>query len=396
MKIKAVCEETGLTDRAVRYYIDEGLIRPEFTENYVGRRSYDFSLEDISLLSDISTLRKFGFTVSEVKDIIIDPSRSSQIIKAVKERKYCEIQNNTAAISVLEKMDFSKPYTLPEIAAELEGFTRFAPLPAEDNRLSNKAIIRLLIYTVLSTLGVVFIIFPIFCFVWTIMIMRAHEYLSFDVVYVTVCVCLMCAPLFLSLIFKIFNRRIKTNFGVRLILYIISYLCLYMGLFAFAYTDVSSYTTDMNNYLEFGKDDWAQSQKNEDFIANVFPEEPFESSRGEIGKYYYRGVVGYSGGDMELFAEWTLNEESFNKEVNRVKYYLSNYDSIKDDFKTIQLGDFSCLFSSNRENWYLSADDLFSCKFFAYNAKTNTVRYYFGDGQYYCFGDDSLCVNLEW
>lgn len=45
MKIKAVCEETGLTDRAVRYYIDEGLIRPEFTENYIGRRSYDFRLK---------------------------------------------------------------------------------------------------------------------------------------------------------------------------------------------------------------------------------------------------------------------------------------------------------------------------------------------------------------
>ena len=62
MKIKAVCEETGLTDRAVRYYIDEGLIKPEFTENYVGRRSYDFTFEDISLISDISTRRNFGFT----------------------------------------------------------------------------------------------------------------------------------------------------------------------------------------------------------------------------------------------------------------------------------------------------------------------------------------------
>lgn len=27
MKIKAVCEQTGLTDRTIRYYIEEGLRR---------------------------------------------------------------------------------------------------------------------------------------------------------------------------------------------------------------------------------------------------------------------------------------------------------------------------------------------------------------------------------
>jgi DNA-binding transcriptional MerR regulator len=43
MKIKAVCERTELTDRTIRYYIEEGLISPAFTENYLGRKSFDFS-----------------------------------------------------------------------------------------------------------------------------------------------------------------------------------------------------------------------------------------------------------------------------------------------------------------------------------------------------------------
>ena len=30
MKIKSVCEQTGLTDRAIRYYIEEKLISPSF------------------------------------------------------------------------------------------------------------------------------------------------------------------------------------------------------------------------------------------------------------------------------------------------------------------------------------------------------------------------------
>ena len=32
MKIKAVCEQTGLTDRTIRYYIEEGLISPIFIQ----------------------------------------------------------------------------------------------------------------------------------------------------------------------------------------------------------------------------------------------------------------------------------------------------------------------------------------------------------------------------
>ena len=50
MKIKAVCEATGLTDRTVRYYIEEGLLSPKYTENYLGRKNYDFSQQDIKNL----------------------------------------------------------------------------------------------------------------------------------------------------------------------------------------------------------------------------------------------------------------------------------------------------------------------------------------------------------
>ena len=45
MKMKEVCEKTGLTDRAVRLYIENGLVSPKYNENYMGRRNIDFSLE---------------------------------------------------------------------------------------------------------------------------------------------------------------------------------------------------------------------------------------------------------------------------------------------------------------------------------------------------------------
>lgn len=70
MKIKAVCAITGLTDRTIRYYIEQKLIAPNYTENYLGRKTFDFSEKDINELKSIATLRKFDFTIEEIREII--------------------------------------------------------------------------------------------------------------------------------------------------------------------------------------------------------------------------------------------------------------------------------------------------------------------------------------
>ena len=75
MRMKAVCEATGLTDRAVRYYIEEGLIAPDYTESYSGRKTFDFSESDIRQLQDIAVLRKFEFTVEEIRTMLHDPAQ---------------------------------------------------------------------------------------------------------------------------------------------------------------------------------------------------------------------------------------------------------------------------------------------------------------------------------
>ena len=67
MRIKEVCKLTGLTDKAIRLYIDKNLIFPDFSENYMGRKSYSFSEPDIEELKMIATLRKFDFSLSEIE-----------------------------------------------------------------------------------------------------------------------------------------------------------------------------------------------------------------------------------------------------------------------------------------------------------------------------------------
>ena len=86
MKIKAVCEYTGLSDRTIRYYIEEGLISPSYTENYLGRRTYSFSDKDIKELKDIAVLRKFDFTIDEIRTILNDSEASKVVLLNVKNR----------------------------------------------------------------------------------------------------------------------------------------------------------------------------------------------------------------------------------------------------------------------------------------------------------------------
>ena len=79
MKIGTVCQITGLTDRTVRYYIEEGLLMPAYTKNYIGRKSFDFTDENVTLLQNISVLRKYGFSIPDIRTILTDPAQSIEI-----------------------------------------------------------------------------------------------------------------------------------------------------------------------------------------------------------------------------------------------------------------------------------------------------------------------------
>lgn len=70
MRIKEVCKETGLTDKAVRLYINNQLISPNFTENYAGRKNYSFNEDDVNNLKRIAILRRYNFSVSDIKEML--------------------------------------------------------------------------------------------------------------------------------------------------------------------------------------------------------------------------------------------------------------------------------------------------------------------------------------
>ena len=71
MKIKEVCVQTGLTERAVRFYVQEKLVVP-LAQRRGGRTWLDFSPADVDRLKAISTLRKAGFTLEEIRSMTHD------------------------------------------------------------------------------------------------------------------------------------------------------------------------------------------------------------------------------------------------------------------------------------------------------------------------------------
>ena len=111
MKIKTVCELTGLTARTIRVYIDEQLIAPKFTENYLGRRSFEFSEDDVVALKNIAILRKYGFSIDEIRKILLDAQNSIEVIESVKNRTRDQLDEYRERLNALSRLEENKAYS---------------------------------------------------------------------------------------------------------------------------------------------------------------------------------------------------------------------------------------------------------------------------------------------
>ena len=81
MRIKEVCKITGLTDKAVRTYINNQLINPSYTENYAGRKNYSFDDNDVDILNKIVLLRKYDFSLSDIKLLLNSDDNIIQVLE---------------------------------------------------------------------------------------------------------------------------------------------------------------------------------------------------------------------------------------------------------------------------------------------------------------------------
>ncbi len=102
--MKEICERTGLTDRAVRLYIEEGLLAPREEVSYTGRRSLIFSEEDAAVLSAIAVLRRAEFSLSDIGLMQKSPERIGEILTAHRERLAEDIAVRQKILAALEEI----------------------------------------------------------------------------------------------------------------------------------------------------------------------------------------------------------------------------------------------------------------------------------------------------
>ncbi len=130
MKIKEVCIKTGLTERTIRFYIEEKLISPEIN-NIRGRNYLEFTEHDIASLNDIAVLRKFGFSISQIILMRTNPEIIPDAVRALKSETENDLNNRRQAAETLARAG-ARAGSLHQLAGDLEAAAAQLPLPERD------------------------------------------------------------------------------------------------------------------------------------------------------------------------------------------------------------------------------------------------------------------------
>ena len=380
MKIKQVCEQTGLTDRAIRYYIDEGLLSPAYTENYMGRRAYDFTEADVTALNHVATLRKFGFTVEEIRRILTDPQESIAVLEEVRARKEETLRQEGANLDALSRLEAEKAYTVAELAEKLAEPVREVEVPKEDRWMNWKE--RLIVWLKAPPIWVVMLLPVLLLTAMVVTAVLDFRFLHVKVAWLGMAITL--APTLVVGAVLVLGRVRRVRYGVKLALAVLALMWFVpMGLIVGAFSmDFYSETTDIAHYRQV--DDlfyWNETEK------ELFPEQT-----GKEGRYYY-----YCSYDrcQSLYAEWVLPQDEQSAEVARVTDLLSEVEG----YHQFQHGSYVCQAvagdSYSPEVPFQQKTGRHSVTFFAYEPQTGVVRYIVCD-EYADADDLPYYMTLDW
>lgn len=130
MKTKELSEKTGLKERTIRFYEEQGLLTPKM-EHRNGRNFRDYSDEDVRQLKTVATLRRAGFTLEEIRQMLESDKAVETIYPDYLQRVCREadaaVQLREAAVQISPRgMD---PYILAQC---LEQSTKRMWLPSVD------------------------------------------------------------------------------------------------------------------------------------------------------------------------------------------------------------------------------------------------------------------------
>lgn len=374
MKIKEVCEQTGLTDRAVRYYIEEELITPFYKENYLGRRAFDFSQADADRLGQIAVLRKFGFTIAEIREIFARPDAIGNVLRAVRERKEKNLSEQQTLLCALTRAQEEQPDSISALVSYLSEPVETLPLPASDG--NSFGVLR-----VLRSVGLFLATWlpPILCVLALIVVLRFYYYPVYNG-FVIALTALSLLPSLLMLLLPRLPLKERAKRKTRIVILVFCVLSIVISpILTFGIVSRSE-TTDIRNYRKLDPDCLANRI---DLYQELFPAWPhyFENVRTENGfetvyldaHYLYRDLPAFDY-TYDIYAEWPLEEDAFYAEIERVRDVFSAYP-----YETVEKGAYTCMILSDGEPLFEPVTDSYTYCIFAYNEAEKRVRYLFCD-----------------
>ncbi len=384
MKIKAVCESTGLTDRTIRYYIEEGLISPAYTENYLGRKTFDFSDTDVDALKDVAVLRKFGFSIAEIKEMILCPDCIIRISKELQRRKQASVDEERSLLTALSKLDTSRKYTVSELAAFLSQPVCEASVPKEDSKPNyfkrtllfiKRAIIFLITWSPVAHVASAFFYSY-----------RKYQYLVIDGRTLLI-VLILCLPtIFILLLAKLKLKPLPKRIVKAIVLIFCLWITPLLHFLALC-TFSSSETSNHHNYRKFD----SCCMINRDSIAqDLFPPWPTYSSDIE---YYYFLSESVFGAACDVYAQWSLDADAFASEVSHMQNLYETTAETDITHSTLQVEGYTCFVLYTGSPPFEPATGDYIYYIFAYNAKSRTVRYIYSYSE---VGGQPYYLSLEW
>lgn len=394
MKIKQVIRETGLTDRAIRLYIENDLVKPECDENYNGRKSIDFSESDVKQLKNIALLRKADFSIPEIKALQMGGETAQQTIKEYINKTNEKIQFNTEIIEKIGTLADEENITIEIICEKLSSNLINEKVPEEDMELSPKERKEKIVFTVISVSGIVFgIALSVFSIYWNVGIFKYPRITPFNIeslseiplfIFYGICklypylVFFSCLGIFIS-----YRKHSRKNLQKKIAKFIVALLCLSLFILPLIFTvnlipSTHSETKNPSHYLEVDDD----MKPNLDEIYEVFPTmvpcwavdeySLFDKYKDTTKYYYFYQANLFHSGNSDIYAEWQLPYKEYEMAKNKV---IEKIDIVFEETK----GDWKCVYSLHDEG-FDNEYEYYRFLLFAYNDKTNTVRYIFSSG----------------
>lgn len=118
MKIKEVCTKTGLTEKAVRYYVENGLCSPQEYESR-GRKYLNFTDKNLGELKNISVMRRLGFSIEDIRLMITDGGSINEVMSRYIRSLSEELEVKKKIFSALADRDYSDMLSVNELIPTL-------------------------------------------------------------------------------------------------------------------------------------------------------------------------------------------------------------------------------------------------------------------------------------